>query len=71
MAVLYIWRAAGFPAAEKTSSFTDVAATTLYAPAVDWAVEAGVTSGTSATTFSPDMTCTRAQIVTFLYRAFA
>ena len=71
MAVLYIWRAAGFPAAEKTSSFTDVAATTPYAPAVDWAVEAGVTSGTSATTFSPDMTCTRAQIVTFLYRAFA
>ena len=71
MAVLYIWRAAGFPAAEKTSSFTDVAATTLYAPAVDWAVEAGVTSGTSATTFSPDMTCTRAQIVTFLYRTFA
>lgn len=71
MAVLYIWRAAGFPAAEKTSSFTDVAATTLYAPAVDWAVEVGVTSGTSATTFSPDTTCTRAQIVTFLYRAFA
>ena len=71
MAVLYIWRAAGFRAAEKTSSFTDVAATTLYAPAVDWAVEAGVTSGTSATTFSPDTTCTRAQIVTFLYRAFA
>lgn len=71
MAVLYIWRSAGFPAAEKTSSFTDVAATTLYAPAVDWAVEAGVTSGTSATTFSPDTTCTRAQIVTFLYRAFA
>lgn len=70
-AVLYIWRAAGFPAAEKTSSFTDVAATTIYAPAVDWAVEAGVTSGTSATTFSPDTTCTRAQIVTFLYRAFA
>lgn len=71
MAVLYIWRAAGFPAAEKTSSFTDVAATTLYAPAVDWAVEVGVTSGTSATTFSPDTTCTRAQIVTFLYRALA
>lgn len=70
-AVLYIWRAAGSPAAEKTSNFTDVDATTLYAPAVDWAVEAGVTSGTSATTFSPDTTCTRAQIVTFLYRAFA
>lgn len=71
MAVLYIWRAAGFPAAEKTSSFTDVAATTLYAPAVDWAVEAGVTSGTSENTFSPDTICSRAQIATFLYRAFA
>jgi hypothetical protein len=71
MAVLYIWRASGFPAAEKSSNFTDVAATTLYAPAVDWALEAGVTSGTSATTFSPDTTCTRAQIVTFLYRALA
>ena len=71
MAVLYIWRAAGFRAAETPSNFTDVADTALYAPAVDWAVEAGVTSGTSATTFSPDTTCTRAQIVTFLYRAFA
>ena len=70
-AVLYTWRAAGFPAAEKSSSFTDVAATTIYAPAVDWAVEQGVTSGTSKTTFSPDTTCTRAQIVTFLYRAFS
>ena len=70
-AVLYIWRATGFPAATKASSFTDVAATTIYAPAVDWAVEQGVTSGTSKTTFSPDTTCTRAQIVTFLYRAFS
>ena len=70
MAVLYIWRAAGFYAAEKHSNFTDVAATTIYAPAVDWAVEQGVTSGTSKTTFSPDTTCTCAQIVTFLYRAF-
>ena len=70
-AVLYIWRAAGFPVATKSSSFTDVATTTIYAPAVDWAVEQGVTSGTSKTTFSPDTTCTRAQIVTFLYRAFS
>ncbi|WP_418434793.1 S-layer homology domain-containing protein, partial [Anaerotignum lactatifermentans] len=45
--------------------FTDVSSS-----AVDWAVEQGVTSGTSATTFSPDDTCTRGQIVTFLYRAF-
>lgn len=70
-AVLYIWRATGFPAATKSSSFTDVATTTIYAPAVDWAVEQGVTSGTSKTTFSSDTTCTRAQIVTFLYRAFS
>lgn len=70
-AVLYIWRATGFPVATKSSSFTDVATTTIYAPAVDWAVEQGVTSGTSKTTFSPDTTCTRAQIVTFLYRAFS
>lgn len=69
MAVMFIWRAAGFPAAEKRSSFTDVAATTIYAPAVDWAVEKGVTGGMTATTFSPDTTCTRGQIVTFLYRA--
>lgn len=70
MAMLYIWRADGFLAAEKSSSFTDVAATTIYAPAIDWAVEKGITSGTTDTTFSPDNTCTRAQIVTFLYRAF-
>lgn len=71
MAVLYIWKAAGFPAAKAPSNFTDVAATTLYAPAVDWAVEQGITGGTSATAFSPNTTCTRAEIVTFLYRAFA
>ena len=71
MAVLYIWRAEGSCGANTTSSFTDVARTTVYAPAVDWAVEQGVTGGTTATTFSPDRTCTRAQIVTFLYRAFA
>lgn len=70
MSMLYIWRAAGFFAAEKSSNFTDVPATTLYAPAVDWAVENGITYGTSDTTFSPDNTCTRAQIMTFLYRAF-
>lgn len=71
MAVLYIWRTAGFHAAETPSNFTDVADTTLYAPAVDWAVEQGITNGTSSTTFSPDTTCSRSQIVTFLYRSFA
>ncbi|WP_442865237.1 S-layer homology domain-containing protein [Butyricicoccus sp. AM78-15b2TA] len=59
------------PLASPLPQNTDVAATTIYAPAVDWAVEQGVTSGTSKTTFSPDTTCTRAQIVTFLYRAFS
>ena len=51
------------------TGFTDVPATVDYAPAVAWAVENGVTAGTSATTFSPDSVCTRAQIVSFLYRA--
>ena len=53
------------------TGFTDVPATVDYAPAVAWAVENGVTAGTSATTFSPDSVCTRAQIVSFLYRALA
>ena len=50
--------------------FGDVAEDTYYTPAVEWAVANGVTSGTSDTTFSPDETCTRGQIVTFLYRFF-
>lgn len=54
---------------QTTSAFTDVAATAYYADAVAWAVEKGVTSGTTATTFSPDTTCTTAQILTFLWRA--
>lgn len=70
MAMLYIWKAAGSYAAEKKGSFADVPSKSIYAPSVDWAVETGITGGTTATTFSPDATCTRAQIVTFLYRAF-
>ena len=65
MAVEFMWKQAGSPNA-AAADFTDVSSN-----AVNWAVETGVTSGTSATTFSPDETCTRAQIVTFLYRAFA
>ena len=65
MAVEFMWKQAGSPSA-AAADFTDVSSN-----AVNWAVETGVTSGTSATTFSPDETCTRAQIVTFLYRAFA
>lgn len=52
-----------------SSSFTDVASSAYYADAVAWAVEKGITVGTSTTTFSPDAPCTRAQIVTFLWRA--
>ena len=67
--VTFLWKANNSPAAEGTSAFTDVAASAYYASAVNWAVEKGVTSGMSATTFSPNSNCTRAQIVTFLYRA--
>lgn len=67
--VIYLWLNAGSPNTMVTNSFTDVAVSSEYAQAVAWAVENKVTSGTSETTFSPDMTCTRGQIVTFLQRA--
>lgn len=70
MAVTYIWKLMGRPTANHSSNFTDVPASAEYARAVAWAVERGVTNGISATTFSPNTTCTRAQIVTFLYRAY-
>ncbi|MCI9027157.1 MAG: S-layer homology domain-containing protein [Lawsonibacter sp.] len=70
MAVTYMWKAAGSPSA-RAASFTDVSAGAEYADAVAWAVEQGVTAGTSATTFSPDSVCTRGQIVSFLYRGLA
>ena len=67
--VTFLWCAAGSPKAENTKNpFTDVKADAYYYDAVLWAVEKGVTSGTSATTFSPDATVTRGQTVTFLYR---
>lgn len=66
----YMWKLAGSPSASN-SSFTDVSSTADYSQAVAWAVKQGITAGTSATTFSPDQTCTRGQIVTFLYRAYA
>ena len=68
-AVTFQWRAAGAPAAEGTNAFADVSASAFYAPAVQWAVNAGVTTGTSDTAFSPNSNCLRAQIVSFLYRA--
>lgn len=67
--VTYLWRLAGKPAASSTR-FTDVPASAPYAQAVAWAVDKGITNGTTPTTFSPDQVCTRGQIVTFLYRAY-
>lgn len=66
----YMWKAAGSPVVSYDGKFDDVPASSDYAQAVAWALENGVTSGTSKTTFGPDSTCTRGQIVTFLYRAF-
>ena len=67
--VVYLWKNAGSPYTSYYGTFADVTAGSGFASAVAWAVENGVTSGTSETTFSPDMTCTRGQIVTFLKRA--
>lgn len=68
--VTFLWRAAGCPAPRTTSNpFTDVNVTDYYYDAVLWAVENGITNGTSATTFSPNATVTRAEVVTFLWRA--
>ena len=69
-AVTFLWRAAGSPAAKSSAMpFTDVKAGSYYETAVLWAVENGITKGSSETMFSPDATCTRAQIVTFLWRS--
>ena len=69
-AVTFLWRAAGSPAAKSAvMPFTDVKAGSYYYDAVLWAVENGITKGTSETMFSPDATCSRAQIVTFLWRS--
>ena len=69
--VTFLWRAANSPAPRSsTSKFTDVYATAHadYMKAINWATEQGITTGTGNGKFSPDATCTRAQIVTFLYR---
>ena len=69
-AVTFLWRAAGSPTPQSSEMpFTDVAEDSYYYDAVLWAVENGITKGTSDTTFSPNATCTRAQIVTFLWRS--
>lgn len=69
MAVDFMWKAAGSPAPSRTTAFADVPASADYAKAVSWAVEKGITNGTGGDAFSPNGTCTRGQIVTFLYRA--
>ena len=66
--VTFLWRANGSPVVNYAMSFTDVPADAYYAEAVRWAVSEGITTGTTATTFSPDATLTRAQAVTFIYR---
>ena len=67
--VTFLWRAAGSPGPKTMSGFSDVPADSYYAKAVAWAVENGITGGTGDGKFSPDATCTRAQAVTFLWRA--
>ncbi|MCD7853286.1 MAG: S-layer homology domain-containing protein [Oscillospiraceae bacterium] len=66
--VTFLYRAAGYPDVEGGNPFTDVSGDDYYYEAVLWAVENGVTDGTDEGTFSPDTVCTRAQVVTFLYR---
>lgn len=66
--VTYLWKLAGRPSAKDAVTFADVTSGTEYADAVAWAVEQRITTGTGANQFSPDVTCTRGQIVTFLYR---
>ena len=66
--VTFLWRAQQSPAAGRTNPFADISADAYYADAVLWAVENGVAKGISSTAFAPDANCTRAQIVTFIYR---
>ena len=67
--VTFLWRAMGQPQAFGAEAFTDVEKGSWYEDAVAWAVEKGITTGTSETTFSPDAPCTRGQVATFLWRA--
>ena len=69
--VVFLWRAAGSPHRIYEHKFTDVDPNADYYPALLWALREGITNGTSDTTFSPEGGCTRAQMVTFLYRAYA
>ena len=66
--VTFLWRYLDRPVYGTFNPFTDVSSSSVFAPAILWAYENGVTSGTTATTFAPGTTATRAQVVTFLYR---
>ena len=66
--VAFLWRSEKSPAAGTANPFADVKSTAYYADAVLWAVKENITKGTTSTTFSPNADCTRAQIVTFLWR---
>ena len=66
--VTFLWRANGSPKVQADNPFTDVKADRYYADAVLWATKAGITNGVTATTFQPDAKCSRAQVVTFLFR---
>ena len=68
--VTFLWRAAGKPAAEGVNPFTDVKEGDYFYDAVLWAVANGITTGCSETEFAPNDNCTRAQVVTFMWRAF-
>lgn len=70
-AMTFLYRVSGDSAVSGTNSFDDVSSDAYYAAPVQWAVSKGITYGTSASMFSPDMTCSRAQIITFLFRMFA
>ena len=69
MAVEFLWHANQCPQVEADTGFADVPAGASYADAVTWAVDRGVTQGTGEGNFSPDLTCTRGQIVTFIFRS--
>lgn len=71
MAVEFMWKYDGSPSYNTELPFYDINTDAAYAEAIAWAVDENITSGTSETTFSPDSTCTRGQIVTFIYRGFA
>ncbi len=67
--VTVLWRAAGEPSVSARVNFVDVSTSSVYYKAIKWAVANGITKGTDATHFSPDATCTRGQVVTFMHRA--